>query len=159
MIKEGGRTFARTTVAVVVAAGVMGLPAGIRGQQTNAPLTRAEAIQLIVNEVIRPKTLDHHLIAWMGHAPLDAGDTVSVFMDFGSTYGIPGPMWFAWLDDEPQAEFAHDTRYVFVDAQTGAIGVHLETWWPELNGQSLWVSQAAVEQATEVFFSTMHVSQ
>ena len=46
--------------------------------------------------------------------------------------------WFFWIDDDPQAQFAHDTRYVLVNADSGEIMVKKARWWPVVRGKVMW---------------------
>lgn len=121
------------------------------------PLTRDDVVTLVVADLINPKTLDHEVIAFLDDEPLASGDTVTVFYDEGGTYVMDKPMWFVWIDDDPLAEFAHDTRYVFVDVQTGNIEIHAEQWWPKLNGEVLWAEQEDMENPVDVIYSTVHL--
>jgi hypothetical protein len=124
---------------------------------TTGLLTRDDVVALVIRDLINPKTLDHHVIAFLDDEPLASGDTVTVFYDEGGTYVMDKPTWFVWIDDHPQAEFAHETRYVFVDAQTGDIDIHIEQWWPQLNGKVLWAEQEDMENPIHVIYSTVHL--
>jgi hypothetical protein len=46
--------------------------------------------------------------------------------------------WFFWLDDDPLAQFAHDTRYLIMDANTGKMEIREAEWWPVVNGEVVW---------------------
>lgn len=122
-----------------------------------APLSRDDVVALVIADLINPKTLDHDVIAFLDDQPLNPGDTVTVFYEEGGTYVMDSPTWFVWIDDDPLAEFAHETRYVFVDEQTGSIDIHVEEWWPQLNGEVLWAEQEDMENPVDVIYSTVHL--
>jgi len=48
--------------------------------------------------------------------------------------------WFFWIDDAPNAEFAHPTRYVFVK-NSGEYIVFKADFWPEINNERFFGSQ------------------
>ncbi|GMV41986.1 MAG: hypothetical protein AMXMBFR64_37020 [Myxococcales bacterium] len=97
----------------------------------------------VIAEVVVPETLDHDVIVFALPVPLRPGDRIGPYTQPGRSEGVPArtierETWFYWIDDAPSARFSHPTRYVFVDAETGAIGVESHAWWPVLNGASLW---------------------
>jgi hypothetical protein len=55
------------------------------------------------------------------------------------------------------SEFAHETRYVFIDSETGDIQTFIEQWRPILNGQPLYATQQEIEDAINVIYSTIHL--
>ena len=118
-----------------------------------APLSRERAIDILKEQVIQPQSLAHNLIAFMLDDPLPQGTEVSPFapspLPNGVTtlpYLVPQTLgsaqWFFWVDDAPYAQFAHPTRYVFIDAVSGAVQVTDEAWWPYVDGLevSRWVA-------------------
>ncbi len=118
-------------------------------------ISREEAIQMILKRVIRPETLDHGLIAFLGQEPLDQGDTVFQDVELQVIRAADGPIWFAWLYDEPTAEFEHETRYVFIDAVTGELEVKTCNWWPLLNRKLIWNTREEMQGDRFVFFSNV----
>ena len=71
---------------------------------------------------------------------------------------IDRPTWFCWINDQPQEFFAHDTRYLFIDAETGDSQVFQQNWWPEVNGADMFVSDADWLTTTTMIYSTVHVA-
>jgi len=67
------------------------------------------------------------------------------------------PIWFGWVDDDPQAFFEHETRYVFIDARTGEYTIETYNWWPVVNGESLWMNDEEKENPDVLIFSTIHL--
>jgi hypothetical protein len=68
--------------------------------------------------------------------PLVKGDVVT--SEDGNDYPIEQNTWFIFIDDNPQAFYAHATRYVFIDAKTGSYDVNIESWPPMINNYSMW---------------------
>jgi len=118
-------------------------------------LTRDEAIAIILKQVIKPESLDHDVIAFLGREPLGPGDSVSDADDSLRFTGMRGPTWFAWVNDHAMAYFAHPTRYVFVDAYSGKLTVDVREWWPLLNRRPLWVTREEREAGRFIFFSNV----
>lgn len=72
----------------------------------------------------------------MPSEPLEKGDIVS--SESGEEYLISDSTWFIFVDDNPGAFFAHDCRYIFMDANTMSWDVVDESWPPEINDVSMW---------------------
>ena len=113
-------------------------------------ITREEAISIIMEKVIKPNSLDHDILAFLGIEPLKSGDRVSTAFEEIEAIKIETPTWFAWVDDDPEAEFAHTTRYVFVDATDGKVNVLEREWWPLVNDEDLF--QTREELKRDVIF-------
>jgi PKD repeat protein len=94
------------------------------------------ALAILLGEIIKPADAYEWISAYMLSKPLQSGDTVT--SEIGNQYPIQGNTWFVFIDDQPQAFFSHDTRYVFIDAQTGDYEIKPESWPPEINGFSMW---------------------
>lgn len=118
-------------------------------------ITRERAIQILVQEIIKPESLEHDAMALMTLKPLNKGDEVRPFIGEERVYLMDAPTWFAYIDDKPLAEFIHPTRFVFIDATTGEYRVTNEEWWPELNGVSLFCSVRELSDENLVVFSTL----
>lgn len=116
-------------------------------------IDRDEAIQILIDEVIKPGTLDHELLAFGLDEPLGIGDHVSPYLPAQWPWNISQipylaggitlnrAKWFFWIDDMPLAEYDHDTRFVYIDAKTGLPTVTYEGWWCLINGESKWDDQ------------------
>jgi len=109
---------------------VLSLPAGI---------DKDGAIAILVSKIIKPAAAYKLISAFMLSEPLQNGDVVT--SESGQRYPIDTNTWFVFIDDEPLAFFAHDSRYVFIDAQTGSYDVKNETWPPQINNLSMWDTQ------------------
>lgn len=116
---------------------------------------RQEAIEILINKLIVPATLDHDVTAFLTKEPLQPGDIVEPFLD-GSKKVIKSPTWFAWINDDPQAFFAHSTRYVFINQISGNIEVKKEDWWPVLNETDLFMSDEELVDLDIIIYSDMH---
>ncbi|MHC5037886.1 MAG: hypothetical protein ACYTHM_11275 [Planctomycetota bacterium] len=51
---------------------------------------------------------------------------------------IPGPSWFFFIDLHPKAGYAHGVEFWWVDRATGSIRIAKRSWWPEVNGISVY---------------------
>jgi len=120
-------------------------------------MTREEAIGIIINTVIIPATLDHKLVAFLGKEMLRSGDTIWPYFEEERGKTISRPTWFAWLNDDPQAFFEHNTRYVFLDAITGKVDVIVEKWWPVVNNVSLYMSDEEWSDPNLIIYSDIHI--
>ncbi len=102
-------------------------------------LDKWDAIEILVKQIIPPAADDDRISAFMLSEPLRAGDTVS--SESGNDYPINTRTWFIFIDDNPEAFYAHATRYVFMDARDGSYTISNDDWPPEINGYSMWDSQ------------------
>jgi len=123
-------------------------------QQSN-PLTREDATRVLLNEIIVPATLNQTLTAFLVKEPLQPGDRVESFMGAPMKV-IAAPTWFAWLNDDPEGFFAHDTRFVFIDVQSGKVDIAKSEWWPVLNGEPLFMSDEEMTDLDLIIYSDMH---
>ncbi|MBN2031571.1 hypothetical protein JW824_15170 [bacterium] len=126
-------------------------------QQETEILTRQEAINLIVNEIVQPFTLDHHVMVFLGTEMIQPGRTIWPYFDEQDSQTITKPTWFAWINDYPDAYFAHDTRYIFIDANTGEYEVRTAQWWPVLDGESLWMTDEEWLDELLVIYSNINI--
>lgn len=149
-------------LALVVTLGCIGRPkTTLTPEPTPTPtpspeveeqLDRAQAIDILVDEVIKPDTLDYNLIVFTLDEPLPQGAEVAAYApdplpDGVETlpYLVPetmtAPTWFFWIDDNPFDQFSHPTRFVFIDAENGDVEISYQGWWPYIDGEyiSQWV--------------------
>jgi len=119
-------------------------------------ITRQEAIDIIIKKIIVPPTLDHDATAFLGMAPIDSGMVYYPYSHSDLEKTIEKPVWFGWVNDAPQAFFAHSTRYVFIDARTGSYTIETYNWWPVFNGKSLWMDDEELSNPDVLIFSTIH---
>jgi hypothetical protein len=120
--------------------------------ETARMLTREQVAAIVLKQVIRPESLDHDVIAFLGRAPLGPADTLAEASDSPRQKTFSRLTWFAWVNDRPLAYFAHPTRYVFVDAHTGELSVETRSWWPSLNRNWLWVTPEEMSGDRYVIF-------
>lgn len=112
------------------------------------PLGLLGALQVLFDSVIPPASSSSRVAAYMPSEPLVAGDVVT--SEDGSRYAITDPTWFAFVDDVPQAFFAHACRYVFIDAASGDVEVVSESWPPDINDSPMWNHPAGGWHLVEV---------
>ena len=129
----------------------------IPGNETPRPLlTRDEAIRILLDQVIKPASLDHQLVAFTQESPLPVRSEVSPYapdplpdnvtiLPYLVPELITSPTWFFWVDDAPFGQFSHPTRFVFIDAVSGYARVTNQGWWPVINGQEVmrWMDTTA----------------
>ena len=110
------------------------------------PLSRKEAIDILVREVILPSPTKSVLMVFGPQQPLISKDRVEPPAEGwdprqGTVRTLEKPTWFFWIDDEPDAKFAHPTRYVYIEADhpepkvNDGIIVDFQAWWPMINGK------------------------
>jgi PKD repeat protein len=115
------------------------LPVTVTVSSLPAGIDKDGAIAILVSKIIKPASEYKLISAFMLSQPLQNGDVVT--SESGQRYPIDTDTWFVFIDDEPLAFFAHDSRYVFIDAQTGSYDVNNETWPPQVNNLSMWDTQ------------------
>jgi hypothetical protein len=121
-------------------------------------LSLEEATNLVLDEVVKPDELDHHMIVFSWQEPLAAEDVLHPYQlpgEEAEQIPIKGESWFFWIDDVPVAYYSHPVRYVLVDRATGKVTVHDEDWWPVLNGQGLWITKEEYWNEEYWVFSTI----
>lgn len=104
-----------------------------------AGIDKDGAIAILVGKIIKPASSYDRISAFMLSQPLQNGDVIT--SQSGEEYQIDTNTWFIFVDDAPEAFFAHDTRYVFIDAKTGSYDIIDETWPPVINNVSMWDAQ------------------
>ncbi|MDO8340174.1 MAG: thrombospondin type 3 repeat-containing protein [Candidatus Burarchaeum sp.] len=67
--------------------------------------------------------------------------------------------WFFWIDDVPDAAFAHPTLFVFVDLKSGEYIALKGQWWPVIEGQSWWSRDILVNDRSGLVYGTMRFAE
>jgi hypothetical protein len=125
----------------------------LAGPGVRADITRDDAID-VVYRLLSPATLDHEAAAYLTMTPLPAGTQIVPFGDENRAVTLTSSVWFAWIDDQPDAFFTHRVRYVFIDVATGKPTSVAQRWWPEVNGVPVFSSAAVQAQPALRIFST-----
>ena len=102
---------------------------------TKPKVDKWRAIDILVSEVIPPAADDTQILAFMSSEILKKGDMVT--SEDGTDYPIDASTWFIFIDDNPQAFYAHATRYVFIDVENGTYNIVNESWPPLINNYSM----------------------
>lgn len=101
---------------------------------------QVDSAEDVVEYIITELGTDGENGAWMAYVlaePLP-GD-VEVKPSEGETSFSPdGPYWFAYLDEDPFAQYEHAGRFLFIDEDTGQVTVEDQAWYPEIDGEALW---------------------
>lgn len=142
---------------LLVSAAAVALPAAAAPQGEPHAVSRQEAADIVVRRLVDPATLDRPVVAWLTREPLSPGAEVWPFDVPEETTTVERPTWFAWIDDHPQAFFAHPTRFVFIDAESGAVEVKQARWWPVLDGESLFMSREERTDLELIVYSELHL--
>lgn len=96
----------------------------------SAQVTRDEAINIVIDELIYPHSLEYKWL-FSKYDILLQNDTV--WTEFEAYYLCPfDENWVFFIDDNPGAYWAHDCRYVFMDVSNGNYDVIDELWPPIL---------------------------
>jgi hypothetical protein len=108
-------------------------------------LTRSEAVTVLIEQVINSSDNKDTLMAFGPQEMLLSEDVVEPFhiggeMYPGNSHTIDRLTWFFWINDEPDARFVHQTRFVYIDASHAdptiedGIDIEIQGWWPKING-------------------------
>jgi hypothetical protein len=128
-----------------------------RTEPEEANFTLQVASEMVLEQIVHPDKLDHHVIVFAWPEMLKPGDEIYPYPDITDedvqVGNITSDTWFFWIDDRPGAHFAHPSRFVFVDQATGELSVSDELWWPVLNGQGLWTEREAYWDESNWVFS------
>ncbi|MFH0737556.1 MAG: hypothetical protein V1827_02580 [Candidatus Micrarchaeota archaeon] len=111
------------------------------------PISREDAIRLVVSEVVGSN--DYYVFS-PGEDPLPAGTVVTSTRgekDFNFT--LDGDTWFFFVDTAPQAPFAHDAFFVFVDVESAEFTVSNESFYPIIDGVSYF---PGIEDRTDAYW-------
>jgi hypothetical protein len=127
-------------LAVGLAGPVEGMVVAEESAASPPPISYKQARRILLQRVIEPGELapGDEVIAFRLRAPLERGELVAPYGGNGPVFRAKARWWFFWVDDEPQARFAHPTRYVYVNATTGRLRVVQQSWWPLVNGEAPW---------------------
>jgi hypothetical protein len=127
-------SFAPRTAVVAPLLGMLILaPAPASG----VPVSRDDAIATVTTTIIDPHPLKDILYGYAFQDPVPPGTGIGQlsFDSFDSLGTAADSSWFFWLDFAPLASYAHPTRMVLVNAETGAIDLDVDTmWWPLIDG-------------------------
>lgn len=135
----------------IAALAVVLLVAGTAG--ATPPFDAEQVTDLVLSRILRELAITSDYVAFVHPRLLDGDDKLApyaptpipAFVDhvpYLIPYDLAAPTWSVWIDLQPPARYAHDTLFVLINAAEGAYTVYPETWWPVLNGTSLWVEQA-----------------
>ncbi len=119
------------------AAAVVLLTAGCaRDEGPSGPLGR------VIDEVLAPLGLDEDNVLVYGmDDPLQPGDVVIPHGPEDEPIGpreIERPTWMFWVDLEPGLNFAHETMFVYIDAESGELVTENHSWFPVVNDEPFW---------------------
>ena len=122
-------------------------PAPTDSSPTAVPVeavSQEQAAQTVISQLADPDSVGREVIVFAWPELLTPEDRLEAYQPpewpgDPRTLDIPRPSWFFWVDDAPGARFVHPSRFVLVDASSGALSATDQQWWPVLNGRGLWV--------------------
>jgi hypothetical protein len=120
-------------------------------------MTRQEAIDLIIKQIIVPQTLNHYVSAYLPMELTPPGTKIKAFFDDDGIRTIENYSWFGWINDDPQAFFQHNTRFVFIDASSRKYEVVNHNWWPVVDDVSLWMSDEEKSNPEVLIYSDVNL--
>lgn len=103
-----------------------------------------------IGTAIEDGFVDESEVGYVFCEQLGPGDKVTTTGD-PDKYDIEGPVWFVYVDEEPNAFFEHDTKFIFIDAATGEETIYEESWWPDINGEDFFVAAKDCGGLTEIY--------
>lgn len=112
--------------------------------------TRQKARNLVLSKVIRADTAKEPVMVFLMENSLNVGDVIEPVGYPLLADTLHEKTWFCWIDDEPEAEFAHDTRFVFITSKDGNIRTFYRDWYPYLNG-AIPLFRDSISQQTDKF--------
>lgn len=119
-------------------------------------LTRSEANDIVVNQVINPSPYSATLVAYSYDPPgsadfLTSGDVVGEF-ESPDLKTISEDTWFFWIDYFPSTWFVHPTALVFVSDATGEVEVIDTEWFPVINDQYIYGDYNTRITSPDIFY-------
>ncbi len=140
---EGDATQMKPILVVLIAVSCIGSAAlsGCLTPNPNAdvnPITKIkqqEAVRIFVDQILKPGASTTNSSALMLTRVLRPGDVIT--SESGTSYPVSANSWFVFIDDAPWALYAHPTRYLLIDAETGVTTTINESWPPLINNHSL----------------------
>ena len=123
-------------------------------------LSFEEAAQVVLDEVVKPDSLDHPVIVFGWPTALTVEDELQTYAQEdlttpGETIFVEQESWFFWVDDAPGAYFVHPNRFVLVAVEGGEVTSSDQEWWPVLNGKGLWLEKAEYWDEANWIFSNL----
>jgi hypothetical protein len=130
----------------------------VSGQSEEEEFSRNDAIELVMSKISPPAHHEGPVSIFIHDEKLLPGDEVEPFINSShQKITIGNPSWLAWIDDYPTAGFAHPTRVVIINQQTGEYDIHHFQWWPYLNGINLFMSDSARNNSNIMIYSDLNI--
>lgn len=105
-----------------------------------APVVKEDAEAFVLEKII-PAVSDGDVIAYQWPETFKPGDIVSNG-EGEFSYTATGNTFVLWIDEYPGALFAHPTKTILIDSETGNFTIKETQWWPTVNGVGLWGLQS-----------------
>ncbi len=128
-------------IALVLA---MGLGWTLGCQPTEKSIGKDQAWDIVKKDILKEQ-LDNRIV-YINNLVLNAGQEIK---SWGNVHKVPANFRQAWLffvDDQPDANWGHQCRYIFVDAETGKYNIINSLNPPDsLEGMTILYPQPATE--------------
>jgi len=83
----------------------------------NNMIDKDQAWEIVKKECLGGVLIDK--VVYISHEPLNAGEEIR---SWNRTYKVPNELeqvWLFFIDDQPEANWEHSCRYIFVDTKNG----------------------------------------
>ncbi len=124
-------------IVLVVTTSLLTLKACIPGI-----VTPPKTVEDVIERIITTQDTSGQTGSWVAYvAKQPVSDSTLITPAEGtSTYAADGDFWFAFVDEDPFAQYEHEVKFIFIDADTGEMTVEDQLWWPQVNGTALFVA-------------------
>jgi hypothetical protein len=130
--KKERRYVMKRVIVLLAVLAVCALPArAVAGPASEQDVVRALIEALAVGGA-------QEYVAYLVPCPLAEGTVITSAGGKGYGYVLEERKWFAFIDDEPCAFFAHPVRYAFIDVESGEVKLVDDSWRPTIAGNDLW---------------------
>lgn len=114
-------------------------PEGSGAGPSDEDPARTRATEAVLEEVVKPETLDHDVVVRATTEPLPAGTEVRSFGsgEYGTqaTFETTEPTYLYFVDDSPYSLYGHPVRYALVAAKTAKVVKVIDhDFWPLVDG-------------------------
>lgn len=155
------------SVLVALAIGLMTVGCRVTPTRRVSPkaISRDDAIKMVVEKVAKPSEAPKGLRVHAYPDLLAKGSIVEPYITWlarkkqlpsrEDIFVCKTASWFFWFDEDPLADFAHKTRFVFVDASTGKTTIQESQWWPVVNKKMMWNTSGDRASRTTLVFEKL----
>ncbi len=130
--------------AAVIAALLIAIAVLSRGGKKEEPLpdnliTKEKAQSLVLEELSKEASSEEDVdsLAYLWPEVLRPGASIKTWDEDSEETITDKYYWMAWIDLEPgNPFFSHETKFMFINAETGEYAISDQEFWPVINGES-----------------------